>query len=86
MLHTHTDTHVLYICIHYIASERIIGWLDSPAFADVTQASHKSNGVYLVINPKRWVVYQKCHDVADCPDFRSHEFALPQAWADMKPG
>lgn len=41
-------------------------------------ASHKSNGVYLVINPKRWVVYQKCHDVADCPDFRSHEFALPQ--------
>ena len=34
---------------------------------------------YLVINQKRWVVYQKCHDVADCPEFRSHEFALPEA-------
>ena len=43
--------------------------------------SHKSNGIYLVINQKRWVVYQKCHDVADCPDFRSHEFALPDARA-----
>ena len=42
-------------------------------------ASHKSNGIYLVINQKRWVVYQKCHDVADCPDFRSHEFSLPEA-------
>ncbi|CAE7302879.1 primpol [Symbiodinium sp. CCMP2456] len=42
-------------------------------------ASHKSNGIYLVINQKRWVVYQKCHDAADCPDFRSHEFSLPEA-------
>lgn len=41
-------------------------------------ACHRSNGVYLVINRKRWVVYQKCHDVADCPDFRSHEFELPK--------
>lgn len=41
-------------------------------------ASHKSNGIYLVINQRRWVVYQKCHDVADCPDFRSHEFDLPK--------
>lgn len=43
------------------------------------KACHRSNGVYLVINRKRWVVYQKCHDVADCPDFRSHEFELPKA-------
>mmetsp|Transcript_34778 Transcript_34778/g.63306 ORF Transcript_34778/g.63306 Transcript_34778/m.63306 type:complete len:688 (-) Transcript_34778:14-2077(-) len=41
-------------------------------------ASHKSNGIYLVVDNHRGVFYQKCHDVADCPDFRSTEFELPE--------
>jgi len=41
-------------------------------------ACHKSNGIYLVVDHHHGVFYQKCHDVADCPNFRSQEFELPK--------
>jgi len=40
-------------------------------------ASHKANHVYIVVDHRRGVFYQKCHDRADCPNFRSNEFPVP---------
>lgn len=39
-------------------------------------ASHKSNGIYLVVDISRQLFWQKCHDV-DCHNFRSDTEALP---------
>lgn len=44
-------------------------------------SSHKSNGVYLVVDYCRRVFYQKCHDV-DCHGFRSVEHCIPDHFFD----
>merc|ERR1711971_92604 len=40
-------------------------------------SSHKSNSIYIVINPRRCVFYQKCHDI-DCRGFRSEKIPIPK--------
>ncbi|CAJ1448320.1 unnamed protein product, partial [Effrenium voratum] len=73
---THVPTRVQRSLL--MSSDYMVVSLANNRFCFKKGVSHKSNGVYLVINQKRWVAYQKCHDVADCPEFRSHEFALPE--------
>ena len=50
--------------------------LQNNRFCACKGASHKSNGVYLVVDIGQMIFYQKCHDM-DCRDFRSSEYPLP---------
>eukprot|EP00928_Gymnodinium_smaydae_P027843 TRINITY_DN213_c0_g1_i1.p1 TRINITY_DN213_c0_g1~~TRINITY_DN213_c0_g1_i1.p1 ORF type:complete len:770 (+),score=118.16 TRINITY_DN213_c0_g1_i1:41-2311(+) len=73
-------------CIE-IEDDSLVVALTNNRFCFHKGASHKSNGVYLVVDRRRGTFHQKCHD-PDCRSFRSQPFSLPcdlaaQLWPQL---
>ena len=63
--------------LHFVSSNLMLYDVGRNHFCQNIGRPHKSNHIYYIVDMKRGIFYQKCHD-PECVDFKSEEIDLPE--------